>query len=81
MKLSNKVYDILKWICLICLPAAAWGYSALADVWGLPFADQIPETINIIATVLGVLIGVSTYNYNKAISDDDLDEMIEVEGE
>lgn len=69
MKLSNKAYDILKWICLICLPAAAWGYSALADVWGLPFSDQIPETINIIATVLGVLIGVSTYNYNKSQPD------------
>ena len=65
MTLPNKVYDILKWVCLICFPALAYGYSALADVWGLPYADEIPETINIIAFVLGCLIGVSTLNYNK----------------
>ena len=65
MKLPDKVYDVLKWICLICFPALAYGYSALAEVWGLPYAEQIPQTINIVAFVIGVLIGVSTLNYNK----------------
>lgn len=65
MKLPNKVYDILKWTCLIFLPAMEYGYGALAVVWGLPYPDQIPKTINIIAFVLGVLIGVSTLNYNN----------------
>jgi len=65
MKLSDKVYDVLKWLCLIAMPAAAYGYSALAKVWSLPYATEVPETINIIAFVVGVLIGVSTLNYNK----------------
>ena len=65
MKLSDKVYDVLKWLWLIAMPAAAYGYSALAKVWALPYATEVPETINIIAFVIGVLIGVSTLNYNK----------------
>lgn len=70
MKLPNKVYDWLKWACLICMPALAYGYSALADVWGLPYATEVPQTINIIAFVLGCLIGVSTLNYNKELEGD-----------
>lgn len=65
MILPDKVYDILKWVCLIVFPALAYGYSALSEVWGLPLGPQVSQTINIIATVLGVIIGVSTLNYNK----------------
>lgn len=65
MVLPDKVYNALKWICLIALPALAWGYSQLGDVWGLPLVTEIPRTINIIATVLGILIGVSQINYDK----------------
>ncbi len=65
MKLPDKVYDVLKWVCLICLPAAAWGYDALGELWGFPYVDRIPQSINIVATILGILIGVSTLNYNK----------------
>ena len=50
---------------LIFLPAIAFGYGQLADIWGLPLADQIPNTINLVATVLGLLIGISTYNYKQ----------------
>lgn len=65
MILPNKIYDILKWLCLICFPALAYGYSALAEIWGLPYGTEIPQTINIVAFVLGCCIGVSTLNYNK----------------
>ena len=65
MKLSDKMYEILKWICLILLPALAFGYGQLSDIWGLPMAEQIPKTINLIATIIGILIGVSTYNYKQ----------------
>ncbi len=64
IKLSDKMYETLKWLCLIALPALAWGYSQLSDVWALPYGTEIPETINIVAFVLGCLIGVSTINYN-----------------
>lgn len=65
MKLSDKLYEFLKWLCLLAMPALAYGYSALARVWELPYATEVPETINIVAFVIGVLIGVSTLNYNK----------------
>lgn len=65
MRLPNKVYDVLKWLCLICFPALAYGYSALSKVWGLPYGEQIPQTINIVAFVIGVMIGVSTLSYNQ----------------
>ena len=65
MKLSNKVYDVLKWVALIVLPAVATFYSVSASIWGLPFADQIPATITAIDALLGALIGISTVKYNK----------------
>ena len=65
MILPNKVYDILKWLCLICFPALAYAYSALAEIWGWPYGTEIPQTINVVAFVIGVMIGVSTLNYNK----------------
>ena len=65
MKINDKTYEILKWICLICLPAVAWFYGAMVETWSLPYGDQIVTTLNAIGTLIGVLIGVSTYNYRK----------------
>lgn len=66
MYLSNKTYDILKWIAQILLPAAGTLYFALASIWGFPYAEQIVGTITAIDTFLGVLLGISTNSYNKA---------------
>lgn len=65
MKFTNKVYDVVKWIVVIALPAIAAAYSALGGVWNFPYAEQVVTTINILATFLGALICVSTVNYNK----------------
>ena len=65
MKLNDKLYDFLKWFCLIALPGIATFYGIMAQTWGLPYADQIVTTINAVATLIGILIGVSTYNYRK----------------
>lgn len=65
MKMSNKTYDVLKFIAGIVLPALATLYAALAGIWSLPYPEQIPATIMAIDTFLGVLLGISTYNYNK----------------
>lgn len=65
MKLNDKTYEILKWACLIALPAIATFYGLMAETWSLPYGDQIVTTINAFATLIGVLIGVSTYNYRK----------------
>lgn len=63
--MSNKVYDILKWIAQILLPAVATLYFALASIWGLPYAEQIVGTITAIDAFLGALLGISTIQYNK----------------
>lgn len=65
MKMNDKVYDVLKWVALIVLPALAILYTALANTWNLPFAEQIPETITAIDLFLGTLLGVSSATYNK----------------
>lgn len=65
MKLPDKVYDILKWICLIVLPALSVLYGTLAHIWGLPYASEIPLTIEAIDVFLGALIGISHYNIKK----------------
>ncbi len=65
MKLSDKAYNHLKWICLICLPALAILYITLAKIWGLPFGEEISATINAVALFIGTLIGISQINLNK----------------
>lgn len=65
MKLSNKAYDILKWIATIMLPAAGTLYFALAGIWGFPYGEAIVGTITAVDTFLGVILGISTAQYNK----------------
>lgn len=65
MKLSNRVYDFLKWIAMYLLPALGTLYFALGSIWGLPYGEQIVGTITAVDTFLGVLLGISTANYNK----------------
>lgn len=65
MKISNKTYDILKWIALCLLPGAGTLYFALAGIWGLPYGEQIVGTITAVDTFLGVILGISTAKYKK----------------
>lgn len=65
MKMNNKVYDVLKFIAQILLPALATLYFGLAKLWNLPYAEAIIGTISIIDAFLGTILGISTYNYNK----------------
>lgn len=65
--MSNKTYDILKWIAQFLLPALGTLYFALASIWGLPYGEQIVGTITAIDAFLGVILGISTASYNKQI--------------
>lgn len=65
MKLNDKVYDVLKWVTLILLPALATLYFALSGIWGFPYGEQIVGTLAAIETFLGTLLGISTIQYNK----------------
>ena len=70
MKLDNRVYDILKWIAQILLPAIGTLYFALAQIWGFPYAEQIVGTITAIDCFLGALLGISTVMYKKGESNE-----------
>lgn len=63
--MSNKIYDILKWVALVVLPALATLYFALSGIWGFPYGEQVVGTITAIDTFLGALLGISSINYNK----------------
>ena len=65
MKLSNSCYDVLKWIAQLLLPALGTLYFALAGIWGFPYGEQIVGTITALDTFLGVILGISTMQYNK----------------
>ena len=65
MKMSNKVYDVLKYIAQIGLPALATLYFAIAEIWGLPYSAEVIGTITALDAFLGVLLGVTTAQYNK----------------
>ena len=62
---SDKVYNVLKWVCMVCLPAVATLWFALGKIWGFPYLAEVEGTIIAIDTFLGALIGVSTIQYNK----------------
>ena len=63
--MSNKMYDVLKWIAMVCLPAIGTLYFALAGIWGFPYGEEIVGTITAVDTCLGVMLGISSAQYNK----------------
>jgi len=69
--MSNTTYDRLKFIAQVVLPAAGTLYAALAGIWGLPYAEQIVGTIVAVDTFLGVVLKISTAQYNKLLEAND----------
>ena len=65
MILTNKMYDILKWIAMYLLPAMGTLYFALAGIWNFPYGEEVVGTITAIDTFLGVILGISSSNYSK----------------
>lgn len=66
LQLNDKVYNILKWITIMFLPALGALYFTLSKIWGLPYGGEITGTIAAIETFLGAILGISTYQYNKS---------------
>ena len=65
MKMSNQVYDVLKFIAQIVLPALATLWAALGKIWGWPLVTEITATICAVDTFLGALLGISSMTYQK----------------
>ena len=67
MKLSDKVYNVLKWIALIALDALGLFYSTLSIIWELPYGDEVLKTCAAVSLLIGTLIGISNVQYNKTV--------------
>ena len=65
MKMSNTMYDILKWIALVALDAVGYFYQEIAEVWALSYGDEVLKTCVAGSILIGALIGVSSSKYKK----------------
>ena len=63
--MSNRTYDVLKWVAQIALPAVGTLYFALSSIWGLPMGEEVVGTITAVDAFLGGLLGISTAQYEK----------------
>ena len=63
MRMSNKTYDVLKYIAQIVLPALGTLYFGVASIWKLPYAEQIVGTITALDTFLGAVLKISSDKY------------------
>ena len=63
--MSNKLYDALKWVAQLLLPALGALYFALAQIWGFPYGEEIVGTLAAVDTFLGAVLKISTVQYNK----------------
>lgn len=69
MKMSNRTFDVLKFIAQIVIPAIGTLYYALAKIWKLPLAEEVVGTLTAIDAFLGALLGISTMQYNKEMEE------------
>ncbi len=65
MRLPDKVYDVLKWVVMLLLPAVATLITTLGKIWGFALAPQIAETVVAVNAALAMIIGISAINYAK----------------
>lgn len=63
MQLNNKVYEAVKWIVQVVLPALGTLYFSLGNLWDFPFIEQVVGTVTAVALFLGIVVGVSKHNY------------------
>jgi len=70
MRLPDQVYDILKWLVVIVLPAFGALWAGLSQIWNLPYPSEIPATVTVVCTFLGAILCISTAQYNKDKQDE-----------
>ena len=68
--IPDKVYDVLKWVVIIVLPAVRMFYEDLADNWGWAYTEQIGKTIGSFTVFLAAIICISTVGYNRGKNND-----------
>lgn len=68
LKLNDTVYTYLKWCTMVLIPALTTAYVGLSAIWNWPFATEIAKTSAVVCTLLGALLGISTAEYHRDIS-------------
>ena len=63
--LNDKIYDVLKWVTLVLIPALSTAFVGLASIFNWPYADEVAKASVVVCTLLGALLGISTAQYNK----------------
>lgn len=71
MKMSNKVYDVLKWVAMLFLPALATLVRVVFAIWQIPYGEQISTTIMAIDAFLGACLGISSIQYKGGDENED----------
>ena len=67
MKINNKLYDVLKWLAMLFLPAFALLIQTVFAIWKIPYGEQISATIVALNAFLGAILGISNIGYNKSL--------------
>ena len=65
MRISNRIYDVLKWVSLVALDAVGLFYKTIATIWSFPFGDEVLATCTALSLLVGALIGISSSTYKK----------------
>lgn len=74
MRLSDRTYDLLKWVQKIFVLLATF-YATIANIWGLPFGDEISKTCLALATFLLGILEIASATYNKDMADINVDDL------
>ena len=74
MKLSNRMYDFLKWLALTAIPGLEIFWLTIGKVWGLPYVTEIGTTIAAVGLLIATLIGVSTVQYRRNLAEVDTED-------
>ena len=61
--MNDKLYDVLKWVAILFLPALATLVAVVFKIWDIPYGNEIAQTITALATFLGAILGISSLQY------------------
>lgn len=74
IKMKSELYDCLKWVVMVVIPAATTAYVGLASIWHWPFADEIAKTSAVLCAFLGALLGISNLQYKQEVTENERNE-------
>lgn len=77
MKMSNRMYDTLKWIVMLVLPGLGSLYFGLSEIWGLPYGEQVVGTITVLTAFLSSILKISNVRYKRDLEYSETEEIVE----